>query len=175
MPNLYQAGVSLVEVLVSTAVVGVLVGLGLPAFGNLTHDNHRESQLERYGRTLLIAREAALSEARGTGLCRSEDGRRCTATPSPDWQGGWLLYGDSNGNRQQDPDEPVLLHTGPHGDGSGLRVRSSAAQLYYLPDGSLPAPFDFLFCDRRGLDESRSLVISRVGRPRIDSHPSACQ
>ena len=86
---LNQRGVTLVELMVTLAVLGVLATLSAPSFRQTIH-NYR---LDNYGNSLVAASRVARSEAikrnASVRLCPSADGLTCTTDGQ--WERGWII------------------------------------------------------------------------------------
>ena len=82
-------GVTLVELMVSLAVLGVLATLTAPSFRQTIH-NYR---LDNYGNSLVAAARVARSEAikrnSSVRLCPSANGSTCTTDGQ--WEQGWII------------------------------------------------------------------------------------
>lgn len=158
-------GFSLFELLVALSVIGVTLGLAVPAFGEM-----RASQAMRAGREQLLvdlwlARTQALTRQTHTVVCSSADGVDCDR--SGHWHRGWLVFVDDNRNRSLDHGE-VLLQRGQAMDpgllaiGPASRSRVRFQQMGYSPGTNLT----IRFCDQRGHESASALIVNNVGRPR---------
>lgn len=110
---LAQSGFSLIELMVSLAVFGIIVSLALPSLGDFL----QRVQIERYAMQLRAGVHFAKQEAARTGqrttLCRRVAGQNlCSTDPAGGWHDGWLVFHDvapifsnapaTDGNNQYD-------------------------------------------------------------------------
>jgi len=83
------SGFTLVELMVSLAVLAILLALAVPSFQNATLG----ARLSGYANDLLASTQLARSEAikrnAPVTLCRSTDGTTCATTGS--WHVGWIV------------------------------------------------------------------------------------
>jgi type IV fimbrial biogenesis protein FimT len=104
-PPVRVVGITIVELVVSLAVVSILVTTGVPAFSNFIQSNKiSESAFDALG-TINLARAEAVKRRTRVVLCRSAD--PTAATPAcggsaNTWTTGWLVFaaGDSNNTYQ---------------------------------------------------------------------------
>ena len=82
-------GFTLVELLITLAIAGMLAALGAPAFGNLLARTRNAGAEAALANTLRHARSTAVLRNTRILVCPSRDGARCT--PDADWQHGWLV------------------------------------------------------------------------------------
>jgi type IV fimbrial biogenesis protein FimT len=103
-------GFTLLELMTALAVLGILIGIGVPSFNSMM----RNSQIAAESGNLMSALTLARSEALKRGLRVS----LCGAAPSMDecsedgkWNNGWILFEDDFGDMGVFDDSDVLLQT----------------------------------------------------------------
>ena len=157
-------GFSLLELMVAVTILGVMLAIGVPAFGALIDSQRMDS--------------AVNSLARGLNYARAEAVRRNrVVTVSPidaNWDAGWRIYLDRNNNGTYDDDEILLRKDVPPAV-SSINVTSSFAQyIRYNAQGEtilLNGGFQagtFTFCPVKPSAAGRKVVINRVGRVRTE-------
>lgn len=97
-PNL---GFTLVELMVTIAIVAILSAIALPSFSNSIRNNRLATTTNEFIGAVNLARSEAVKSNRGGRICASSDGATC----GTDWAAGWIVFGDANGNGTPQADE----------------------------------------------------------------------
>jgi type IV fimbrial biogenesis protein FimT len=166
-----QAGLTQIELMLALLVVGLLAGVGVPAWsGSLEGARAASARAD-----LLASLEAAAYRAGFSGtravLCPSLDAEHCS--DDPDWSRGWLVFMDPNADRELDGGERVLRRQ-PALPGR-VRLRSTAGRVRIVfqgNGGNAGSNVTFTLCDGRGAGRAKTLVIANDGRLR-DGAPTA--
>lgn len=164
-----EAGLTLVELLVTIAVAGILLGIGVPAFGSLIQDSRLTTTTNRLVAALQLARSEAVRHNARVTLCNSVDGAYCAE--SGGWEQGWIVFLDTGGTAQRADGDPLLAVGDPATDGITI-TGNSPVQRYvsYVGLGATRRASGALQMGTITLcagDSGRQIVISRTGRPRV--------
>lgn len=100
-------GLTLVELIVTLAIAGILMALALPSFQGTLRSNRVAGSTNQFIASVVLARSEAIKNTRGAGLCASADGSTCQA--GSNWTGGWLVWADVNGNGTFQPGTDTVL------------------------------------------------------------------
>lgn len=95
------AGFTLVELVVVCTIVGILLAVGVPSFKYVTTSNRVSAEVNGLLGDLQFARSEAIKQGQTISLCPTNDGANCLTTSS-DWETGWLVFLDVNGNGKID-------------------------------------------------------------------------
>lgn len=158
-----QSGFTLVELLLTLAVVVVLTGLAIPAMGNLLQRSGVVASSNSLVAALRQARQSAVYSNAGRLLCPSTDGLHCSA--APDWQQGWLIGQDRDRDGQPDATPSAVGYAMPQ----TVRVIGSRARVHirFRADGSSPGSnLTLLVCQRGKARGARRVVLANSGRVR---------
>lgn len=86
------AGVSLIELLVTVAIVAILLAVAFPSFDGSMRRNRLATTTNELLGSVALARSEAIRNTRGAGICASADGLTCGS----DWNQGWLVWVDGD-------------------------------------------------------------------------------
>ncbi len=183
-----SSGFTLVELMITIAVVGVLLTVGVPSFTQSIQSN----RLVTYANEFLTALNFARSEAIKQGVQVTMLRKGSTATR---WEDGWEVFVDSDGDETFSddgdstlcettaagfPSEDCLLKTYPAlTSGFTLRTQNSTYKNYIAFDSSglstMTVGDTFRLCDSSAdTAKSRSIAINAVGRARVYTGTTSC-
>lgn len=150
-------GLTLLELLVVLAVLGLLTSAGLPRLHGVMDAHRLATTTATLRGHLHYARAEAVRRGHDVALCGSKD---CGTT---DWDTGWWVFTRVEG------DERTLEHGEPTASG----VSTNRRRLTFRFDGTTRAGGTLTVCGGSG--EGRQLVVSRSGRVRGRTAPAdAC-
>lgn len=100
-----QRGFSLVELMITVAVLAVLLAIGLPNFQNSMRSNRIATASNELIAALNLTRSEAIRNTRGGAMCPSTSGAACDGS---NWSQGWIVWADTNGDGALDSGEEIL-------------------------------------------------------------------
>lgn len=86
-------GFSLIELMITIAVVAILTAIAWPNFRDFMHRNTATSQANQVLAALQYARNEAVSRRYPTALCGSTSGTACTSNDT-NFENGWMIWRD---------------------------------------------------------------------------------
>jgi type IV fimbrial biogenesis protein FimT len=99
-------GFTLTEVAVTMSIVAILLAIGIPSFKYVTVSNRISTEVNGLLGDMQYARSLAIKEGLPVTVCSSTNGTSCNGGAA--WQGGWIVFLDSNGNQIVDPGEAIM-------------------------------------------------------------------
>lgn len=100
MKNRKHSGFTLIEMMVTIAIAGILVAIAVPSFQSIMINNRISTMTNDFVSGLALARSEAVK--RGMSV-------RVKAAGS-DFSSGWTIWVDANGNSSMDADEALRVH-----------------------------------------------------------------
>lgn len=156
-------GYSLIELMVTLSIAGILMGYAFPNFNQLKLNNYIESERNRLTVSLHFARNYAVSFQTHVIVCPSLSGQACDNQSN--WHQGWIVFSDSNRNKNFDGNDKILRFE----DEMKNEILSTSSlyrqKVRYNSMGASPGTnLAINFCDARGKDFAQSIIINNVGR-----------
>ena len=157
-------GLTVLELLVALSVIGILATLGIPTFRDLILDLRMTSQINSFVHAIHLAKHEAYKRVAPVALCKSNNGTQCT--DDRHWHEGWIVF--VNRNRKEpprvDPGEPILAVYSAYK--AGL-ITGNRRSFVFRPFEIRSTNGTLSFCDQRGPEHARAVVVSYTGRPRV--------
>lgn len=97
-----MSGFSLIELMVVVAILAILSALAAPSFTPLMERWRVRDSAENLQSTLYYARSEAIKRSGNVIITKSADTGSCTSSGSTQWNCGWVVFFDVNGNGMQD-------------------------------------------------------------------------
>ncbi|HEY3521432.1 MAG TPA: GspH/FimT family pseudopilin [Rhodanobacteraceae bacterium] len=168
----HQRGITLIEMMMTVAIAGTLVAMGLPALGSMLARSHQQSAASALQASLMHARELAITRSEQVVVCPTRDGTSCTSDDL--WQGGWMIGADMDHDRE--PDAPLARFDAMP---ANMRILSSQGRprVVFQPDGSAGGSnAQLTVCHTGDVKEGRAVIVANSGRVReTDAQPDRLQ
>jgi len=160
-----QRGASLLELMMAITVLGILLGLAVPAFQDVIQNNRIVAQNNEFISGLNYARSEAIRRSDSVSICASADGATCAGNTT--WSTGWIVFADLNSDGALNGAE-VVMQTGA-GTADGIAITSPAlTSVRFTGAGRLPGAaaagtFSLIKTGCTGL-KAREIGVSATGR-----------
>src|SRR5260370_20409967 len=105
-------GYNMIELITAMSIVAILVAIAAPSYRYVSNANRIASEGNGLLGDLQYARGEAIKEGQGVSVCVSGDGANCLANDN-NWQKGWIVFSDVNGNGVVDAVDAVLRVQAP--------------------------------------------------------------
>ena len=181
MGKMHADGVTLIEAMVTVAMIGIVLAIGVPAVRDIVLTNKMSVAVNDLVTTLHISRTEAVKRAEQIVLCSTTEwASPVAACQDGNLAGGWIIFADDNPrNGTRDAGETIVLGHGPLDAGIEL-TSPNLIRFSDLGTASAPIPgdIDFLLCDERGnrttgnVTAGRRINLTPTGRPRIVATPA---
>ncbi|MES2675220.1 MAG: GspH/FimT family pseudopilin [Pseudomonadota bacterium] len=153
-PVAQQHGFTLLELMITVAIVAILSAAVIPSFSELIMKSRLTSQARGLMASALLARSEAIKRNQTVILCASNDGNSCNGT----WANGWIVVTTDN----------LVVHKHKAAP-KGFLINSALTSITFSASGLGASMTTLTVC--RSLPaagkEERVLTISGTGRPSI--------
>lgn len=156
----HARGFSLVEALVTLAVVSILVTIGLPGFAGTLADIRTQTSRHQLGADFAFARSSAVTRRQSVVVCADDGQQQCAR--SRDWSNGWIVFVDADRNGQLGAKDTLLRVT--HGPRLH-RAHATRTMVRFQPDGRAAGTnLSVHLCRNR--TQAGSVIVNNLGRVR---------
>lgn len=171
-----QKAYTMIEILMVIAIAAILLAVAVPSLQDTVRRNARDSiQLDLMS-SLALARSQAVTLSTTTSVCHSSNQTSCSNSTGSDWDDGWLVFSDVDGDGvvdSADGDELMQVHASANGivaiellNSSNGTISNEVVQ--FDDDGFLANSTGgayFKFCDPDNTAaNARALWIANTGR-----------
>jgi type IV fimbrial biogenesis protein FimT len=168
-----QLGYTLGELLISMSVVSILAAVAIPGMQDVMLNNRRVSVTNELSYALHMARSEAITRNQRVTVCATSNGVSCASTKY--WSSGWIVFNDLDLDRQTGADGETVILKADGNESTTIKPIGIAGTITYRPSGRVMGDSvnvnsaQFVFCDTRGADHARVLIIGTNGRPRMSA------
>jgi len=171
-----ENGLTLVELLITLAVVAVIIAIGMPGLNKYAENNRSTAQVNLVSGTLSLARSEAIKRGLNVVVCSSNT--TTTNTPkcsgNTTWQSGWLVFADLDNNGVYDTSKAndallavnnglnggLTMYTTNFANTNKVTFRANGS----LVDGGSPDSGTFVICPAdKNTAHARAINITPVG------------
>lgn len=173
--NRNNYGFTLIELIVTLAVVSIVLVTGIPALTQMTDNNRLVSQINSIAGSLALARSEAIKSATTVTVCVSTNGAACDGAAAENWENGWLVFTDSNRDNAINGSSDTLVRIQDKLNG-GITLRLSVYDepgvIQFLADGTTrdlnldgASGATFTLCDSTKVaTKARAVNVNFIGR-----------
>jgi type IV fimbrial biogenesis protein FimT len=169
-------GFSLWELLCTLGIAAVALSAGVPALRTFVLDARMTADVNAWVLAVQLARSEAAKRSRSVIVCRTDDAVSCGGAGLPGRAGFMVFVNlDDAYPLHRAHDEPLLYVHTPEIAGSIVGNRP----YYEFRPGRRSTNGTTVFCDARGAQHAKAVIVSYTGRPRVstrdaDGRPLHC-
>ncbi|GHD48545.1 type IV fimbrial biogenesis protein FimT [Marinobacter persicus] len=170
----HDSGFTLIELIVTIAVLAIVSMYAIPSFREVVMNNRLTAQTNEVTSLISYARSEASKVLGGVvTVCGSTDGATCSGNNA--LETGIIIFYDEDMDRTLDGSDELLKVQGALGGGNSLRIRgmtSSGGNYIQFDSKGFPRSLSvgddgsgtFIICDERGAGQARAVSINASGQ-----------
>lgn len=163
-----QQGFSLIELMVTIAIAGVLASIGMPSLQTTLQDNKMTALHNELLAALSFTRNTAVTQGSSATLCKANVSANACAENNASWKNGWIIFPDRNNDGVIDAGEEILTIKNDLPKNITVSYSRNSSRITYGAQGyTVGFNGNFMFCDKRGDSAKKGMVISNNGRVRL--------
>jgi len=179
-----SAAFTLVELMVTLAIIGILATWAVPAIRSMFMNNSMVSATNGLMADLIYARSEAVKRNSAVSICPSSNQTSCilpTSASSDNWSTGWIIFTDLNKDNTVDPGDTVL-RLGDASSGITITAYNDQAATTTATNGLIFSSEGILYdhntagteslyfhlCDSRGTQYGQTVSVSLIGQPSFE-------
>lgn len=163
-------GFTLIELMITLAVLAVLVTVAVPAFQDYIHNTRMTTQANELISTFRVARTEATQRREQVAVCRfNNPQKRCDDNER--WHEGWAVFTTEDGDFDEDKDEILALHDGL--DGATVAAADITFVIFAesgFLTGSQEGGGDIHLCAANSDRPGRTIKVERTGRTEVTEY-----
>lgn len=174
MPKFRSRGFTLIELMITLAIVVILLVIGIPNLTALMIKSRLSGQVQEFYGVIDFARSEAIKRGTSVSICKSANGSACGGS----WSNGWIIFVDQNSSGTRDnigsTNEETLLRVFPALPTNYTLNANNNLANYVTYDrlGMANQNGTFVFCKSSDETTARAIIITKT-RPRIATSTEA--
>ncbi len=177
-----QKGFTLYELLMTVVIVAILMSIGIPSFRAFTRNSEMAASVNDLLGSFQVARSEAARAKQNVSICASSDSLTATPSCTGEFEDGWIVFVDTDGDVEVDTGEVVLRAHPAMPDRISVTNTGQDDYFSYGPNGQgrgqvgtlQPPTTSAVFCDDRGnvptsanTSAARVLRVLPIGRATV--------
>jgi len=161
-----NSGFTLLELTITVAIISIVMAIAVPSMTTFTQNDRLTTNINTLIGHLAYARSEAVKRSQQVSICSSNNATTCTGG---NWQDGWIVYIDADGDNSFTAGEEVLRAQQAL-EGANTLTTAIGTQVTYDYRGFVNAASvgNFQLCDGRSGPHGKTIRISTTGRVRIE-------
>ena len=170
--NRCAAGFTLIELIITLTIAGILGALAVPAMQTFILDQRLTTQANDFIADLSLSRSEAIRQASNVVICKqggSVSSPSCSTSAA--WGAGWVVFADADNNGALASNESVLRIRQSLDGGNTLNAISGTNSIVFANTGLTTlasGEIAMRFCDTRLGSNAVTVWVNFTGRARID-------
>ena len=164
-----EGGFTLLELIVTLAIVAIVLSAGVPSYRGIVMDNRLASQANLFATSIKLARSNAVKYQRNATVCSSAnfDAALPTCSSDADWSDGWIVWVDKDRDNTVDAANDEVIRVAEPVAGTTTFTSAARTEFTYNSRGFINATDILSLCDNRTAETGRDITIRPSGHLNI--------
>lgn len=169
----YKTGFTLIELMVTIAIVAIVLGIAIPSFSSTIASNRLTTSANELVTALNLARSEAVKRGASVTVRKVDDNSFTNLGASANWENGWDVFTDADSDGNYEAGDVLIRTYAPLQSSYTLRGNNFSNFIRFTSSGQSNTNGSFVICensDGNGLPEantSRLIIVNSVGRVRM--------
>lgn len=174
MKHQTRKGFTLIELIIALSMISILSAYAIPSYKRFKQSKTMSLEINRLVATINYARNQSIILREHIILCATQSYTACDGNSQ--WHLGWMVFIDNDKNRQFDESDHILLNEPHMPHGLAALASIHRPRIRFDQNGFAPGTnLSIRFCDERGADFGKGIIISNVGRARLAHSINRCE
>lgn len=170
-PMKTQSGFTLIELMVTLAVIVVILAFGLPAMMSMMSSNQAAGYANDLVGSIRLARSEAVKRGEEVTICASNASQ--TACSGNAWSNGWIVFSDEDGDSVYDAGETIhRVWSIQTDERNNLEFQAASPNaIRFDASGANATGAEQLLAFKKSdcrANQARQITVSILGRPSLD-------
>ena len=172
------AGVTMMELLIVIAIIGILLGVAVPLSIGMLGRTKSDAYINKVQSLLQLTRSTAMAQGKSVIICPTSTGDSCdTSITSNNWGNTRVLsFISNNGDAVYDPGDEIISTLNAPAVGGYLSETGGLKYIEFQANGFAARALSIGYCSYVGtsgsISSDQQLAISRFGSIRLDTAPT---
>lgn len=177
-----QQGFTIYELMITLLIIGVVLSIGIPNMSQFRQNSRMITTANDLHSSFHLARSEAPRAKTNMTICSSTNSMAVLPTCGGEFENGWVVFEDRDGDIVVDAGEPIIRRFPPTADGVTIASGGSPDYFSYASTGQgrgdvlgpVTAVSTAILCDARGNttaagghSAARVLVVTPLGRATV--------
>jgi type IV fimbrial biogenesis protein FimT len=170
-----ECGVTLIELMFTLTVMGVLLAIAIPSFESLIASSRLSTSTNDLLSTIAQSRSEAIRRGQRIVLCIQDSANPGQCSAASGWEQGWLAYIDTNRDGVLDAGETTLISAPRQTTNISIPANGAALSITFLPSGRVTAAATLRVCSSSSAlnnDARARDILINVGGQAINTTPA---
>lgn len=160
-----QSGMTVIEVLITLAVVGVLLSVAMPSLSGFVENGQVNNDTSNLYNSLQLARSHSATRNTRISLCKIDPATPAVCANAANWESGWIVFEDVDQDDVRDAGEEIFFTSMGMSPNTIVSTTDFASVISFLPSGGVASNGILTICVNGNI--ANSISINATGRSRI--------